>query len=360
MKATDGQGSAVQPGPVLLLGSGETSPTARKIYDQFFAPLQPPVRIAVLETPAGFELNSERVAGRVAEFFRHRLPHYEPAVDVVQARKRGTQFSPDDPKIVAPLWTAEVVFAGPGSPSYAVRQLRGSLCWQAVIARHAQGATLIFASAAAIALSRHALPVYEIFKVGEDLHWKPGLDFFGAYGLELVLVTHWNNREGGEDLDTRRCFMGVSRFERLQAMLPESATIVGIDEHTALIVEMAQARCQVRGVGGVSVLRQGLEQRFENGDTFPISLLGPFRLPRLAALPVGAEVWRSIQAARARRLEPSKPPPQVVRLLSERAKARQRRDWRLADSLRQQIEALGWRVEDTPEGSRVQPRSEEE
>jgi len=53
---------------------------------------------------------------------------------------------------------------------------------------------LIFASAAAIAVSRHALPVYEIFKVGEDLHWKLGLDLFGQYGLDLTIVTQWNNR----------------------------------------------------------------------------------------------------------------------------------------------------------------------
>jgi len=53
---------------------------------------------------------------------------------------------------------------------------------------------LIFASAAAIAVNRHALPVYEIFKVGEDLHWKLGLDLFGQYGLDLTIVTQWNNR----------------------------------------------------------------------------------------------------------------------------------------------------------------------
>ena len=48
--------------------------------------------------------------------------------------------------------------------------------------------TAIMASAAAIAASAYALPVYEIYKVGEDPHWKPGLDFFSLYGLSLVLV----------------------------------------------------------------------------------------------------------------------------------------------------------------------------
>ena len=85
---------------------------------------------------------------------------------------------------------------GPGSPTYAVRQLADSLAWHRLIARHRVGATLALASAAVIAISALALPVYEIYKAGQDLHWQPGLDLFGAYGLKLVFVPHWNNAEG--------------------------------------------------------------------------------------------------------------------------------------------------------------------
>jgi hypothetical protein len=67
---------------------------------------------------------------------------------------------------------------------------------------------LAFASAASIAVGRYALPVYEIYKVGADLHWVDGLDLFRVFGWELAIVPHWNNREGGDDLDTSRCFMG--------------------------------------------------------------------------------------------------------------------------------------------------------
>jgi len=205
--------------------------------------------VAVLETPAGFEPNSGQVAGRVADFFRARLPYYQPFVEVVPARQRQSDYSPDDPDIIAPLWTVDVIFAGAGSPTYAIRQLRGTLCWQSVLACHAQGATLIFASAVAIAVSRHALPVYEIFKVGEDLHWKLGLDLFGQYGLDLT-----NNREGGEELDTSHGFMGRARFERLRALLPPSTTILGIDEHTGVILDLGACECQVLGVGVITVL----------------------------------------------------------------------------------------------------------
>ena len=71
----------------------------------------------------------------------------------------------------------------------------------------------VFASAGAIAIGRYTLPVYEIYKAGHDLHWQDGLDLFGPFGLNLAFVSHWNNGEGGADLDTSHCFMGKERFD---------------------------------------------------------------------------------------------------------------------------------------------------
>jgi hypothetical protein len=47
---------------------------------------------------------------------------------------------------------ADVIFLGPGSPSYAVRQSQDSLAWQYLVARHRLGAGLALASAATIAI----------------------------------------------------------------------------------------------------------------------------------------------------------------------------------------------------------------
>ena len=58
----------------------------------------------------------------MGEFLKMRLQNYNPIVDVVPARKRGTPFSPDDPNILRPLLQANIIFMGPGSPTYAVRQ----------------------------------------------------------------------------------------------------------------------------------------------------------------------------------------------------------------------------------------------
>ena len=46
-------------------------------------------------------------------------------------------------------------------------------------------------------------------------------------------------------------------------------------------------------------------------------------------------------------------PADVLRLVEDRGQARARRDWRRADQLRDEIQRLGWSVEDTPSGPRV-------
>lgn len=249
---TDGQ--LQQPGLVALFGSGETSPAGRKVHDFLLSRLPRPPVVAVLETPAGFQPNVERVAGKIGEFLQTGLRNYDPRIIVVQARKRGTVFDPDSPQIAHFVLPADYIFMGPGSPTYTVRQLRGTLTLRHLQARHQEGAILGFASAAALAVGSWVLPVYEIYKAGEDLHWQPGLDLLRPYGLDLAIVTHWNNTEGGRELDTSRCYMGEARFARLRALLPPETTILGIDERVACILDLGRGECLVMGPGGVTIL----------------------------------------------------------------------------------------------------------
>jgi cyanophycinase-like exopeptidase len=371
------------PGPVVLFGSGETSSSGRKAFDQVMRRLSPAPRVVLLETPAGFELNSSQVIGRVAEFIDHRLQNYNPQTQVVPARKRGTPFSPDDDAIVAPLLDADLIFMGPGSPTYAVRQLQDSLAWYYTVARHRLGAALVLASAAAIAISLFALPVYEIYKVGEDLLWKPGLDFFGAFGLPLIFIPHWNNNDGGEELDTSRCFMGQPRFARLIEMLPADLSILGIDENTALIMNLHEGTAEVVGSGGVTLIHTGHQHpstgeqdlsgtgldeiarlrkshvhQYASGETFPLSDCCPVELPEQQA-GIPSAVWERAKKADLRRKaelesQPDEIPAQVHELVEERQAARERKDWQTADQLREQIAELGWQVMDTPEGPQLE------
>ena len=59
-------------GPIVIFGSGETSLSGQRIFDQLFRQLPESPRVSLLETPAGFELNTHLVIKRVAQFFQQR------------------------------------------------------------------------------------------------------------------------------------------------------------------------------------------------------------------------------------------------------------------------------------------------
>jgi cyanophycinase-like exopeptidase len=345
----------MEPGNVVFISSGETSQTGGMIFRRIFAARPRGFRIALLETPAGFELNSELVARKVADAIRVRAGEFTPRIDVVPARRRGTPFSPDSSEILKPLPLADVIYMGAGSPTYAVRQLSGSLAWRQTLAGWQQGAELVMASAAAVAMGRFALPVYEIFKVGEDPAWKPGLDLFGPLGLTLAVVSHWNNAEGGEELDTSRCFIGRERFEEMRRMLPPEAAVLGMDEHTAVVFNLSAGSGTVEGKGTVTVLRGGREKVIPVGGEFALEELGEYRIPG-APFGVDRRVWEEVAARRAQGESEPAAPPEVTALVEERGRARKAGDYGKADSIRADIERLGWEVMDTPQGAVVRPR----
>jgi cyanophycinase-like exopeptidase len=335
-------------GKIVLFGSGETSATGRAIHDRLMAELTPPVVVAILETPAGFQPNSEHVAREVGEFMTARLKNYRPDVRIIPARKKESRFSPDDALLLEPLLDANYIFLGPGSPTYTARNLEGTLALEYLLERHKMGAVLCFASAATLAVGAKVLPVYEIFKAGSDLYWADGLNVFGAYGLDLAIVPHWNNTDGGIHLDTSRCFMGQQRLEQLGALLPASTVLLGIDEHTALIFDFQQARALVAGKGTVTIASAAGEKTYSTGDSFALHELGPYRLPPDATTsrpPVRAEAKKPPAV-------PVTLPPEVAKLINLREDARRAQHWAEADALRQQIAGMGFEVQDTPQGPR--------
>jgi hypothetical protein len=339
-------------GPIALLGSGETSLAGGRVFETIARRFPQPLRIVILETPAGFELNSPKVAGRVGDFLFERLHNFHPRIDIIPARKRDTLFSPDNPQILLPLLEADIIFMGPGSPTYAVRQLKGSLAWELVRARHRQGAALMFASAAVIAVGSCSLPVYEIYKVGEDITLVPGLDLFADLNLKLSFIPHWNNTDGGDDVDTSRCFIGIERFNLWRDLLPSGQTTVGLDEHTAIIIDFATGRCTVSGVSSVTLLRARNPEIFPAGAEFPISELGKVNLPENLETGISARAWEMVKSAlQVERAEEA--PAEVARLAEARQYARLRQDWIKADILRQKISSLGWLVLDTREGQKI-------
>ena len=338
-------------GRIAFLGSGETSLAGGRIFESLARLIPDPLRVAVMETTAGFELNSFQVAGRVADFLQVRLQNYRPTIDVIPARKQGTEFSPDNPEILKPLLTANIIFMGPGSPSYAVRQLKGSLAWDIIRARHRLGATLIFASAATISIGAWALPVYEVYKAGEDIHTKLGLNLFADYGMNLSFVPHWNNAEGGIDLDTSRCFFGIERFDQWRILLPAENILVGLDEHSGIIVDFDTATCEVSGVSSVSILKQKSMEIYPAGAKFPLSELGQFISPSSVEQGLRADACEMV--VNAAKLEEDALPAEALELLEQRKEARTRKDFAESDRLRDQLSTLGWTVQDSKEGQKL-------
>ena len=381
------------PGWLTLMGSGETAAGMTKVHRTLLQGLPEPPQAVFLETPAGFELGFSAIEARFREYFERNL---------------GLPFSTapfrrpdDDPALhaaaLAAVAAGNYLLAGPGSPTYAVRAWRNSPFFAAIVERWRAGAQLVFASAAAIALGRHTLPVYEIYKVGQPLHWTEGLDFLGPFGFDLAIVTHWDNAEGGTH-DTRACFMGMVRFEQLRRMLPPGAVVLGVDEHTACTFDLDSGRADVRGRGGVIILRGDEAVCHENGDGFsltelasPVSVgathasplrtsidvsLPPDALARATALiargdlaaglllasegtepRLAAVLHQAAQALEAGSADDSIPQQLIDLLLQARAALREAQQWALADRLRDGLADLGIEIQDTPEGTLWAPRA---
>jgi hypothetical protein len=189
---------------------------------------------------------------------------------------------------MAKLRAADWIFAGPGSPSYALRTWAGSAVPDALHARLREGGAVTFASAAALTLGLVTIPVYEVYKVGEDPHWLEGLDVVGrATGLRAAVVPHWNNAEGGTH-DTRFCWQGERRLKVLESLLPDDSFVLGVDEHTGLVIDLDSGACEVVGRGTVVVRVQGDEWVVPTGETISLEQITEHGLSAGTAAPVAA------------------------------------------------------------------------
>ncbi|MES4792849.1 MAG: hypothetical protein C4321_07520, partial [Chloroflexota bacterium] len=212
---------------VAVMGSGETSPTMVKLHRELMDRVGPPA--VVLDTPFGFQENVEELTAKAVTYFRESVGR---PIGVASWRAAATASTLETETMLARLREANYVFAGPGSPSYALRNWRAAPVREVLAEKLSRHGAVVFASAAALTLGRFTIPVYEIYKVGEDPHWLEGLDLLGLVGLVVAVVPHFDNAEGGTH-DTRYCYMGERRLRMLEAQLPREAFVLGSDEHTA-------------------------------------------------------------------------------------------------------------------------------
>jgi len=260
------------------MGSGETSPTMVSTHRMLVGKLPKPVRAALLDTPYGFQENAPELATKAVEYFNTSI---NVALDVAGLTEISAGDALAIEKGLQLVADAQYVFAGPGSPSYALRQWSGTPLAGLLIKKLRSGGIVTFASAAALTLGKYTLPVYEIYKAGEPPRWLDGLDILSELGIKAALIPHYNNAEGGHH-DTRFCYMGERRLSFLERELPEDVYVLGVDEHTGVVLDVDADEATVVGKGVVTIRVRGVSQEFASGTVIPLDKL---RDPSTSARP---------------------------------------------------------------------------
>jgi hypothetical protein len=240
-----------------------------KVHRQLLERLGPgPVDVVALDTPYGFQENADDISQRTVAYFGRNLGV---GLDVATWRSPEADALARE-RALARVREADYVFAGPGSPTYALQVWKGTPLRDALAEKLTRGGCVTFASAAALTLGVAAVPVYEIYKVGAPPHWLEGLDLLADIGLCAAVVPHYDNTEGGSH-DTRFCYLGERRLRILEPELPTGAFVLGVDEHTALVLDLDAATVSVLGRGSVTVRSQGMSTIFPAGTTIGIDEL---------------------------------------------------------------------------------------
>ncbi len=375
---------------LVIIGSGETGPAMARLHQDVLRRLDDQAGpVVVIDTPYAFQENAAELDGKLGEYFSHNVGA---EAEVAAVRSPAESDAAAAATAVDRARAARLVFAGPGSPSYALRHWRASGLPGALARKLATGGAVSFASAAAATLGRWALPVYEIYKAGADPHWLDGLDLMAVAGLSAVVVPHWNNAEGGTH-DTSRCYVGDRRLRMLMDELPAGTVVFGVDEHTAAIVDLDGDAVEAYGKGVVTFRRGGDDLTVEAGERLDLD-----RIRKLAdtapeppepeayedrasvavdrveealaagepgevaalALDLAADGGEELTAVIARlagaageaRADPlAAALPHVEAVLAARNAARVAGEWAQADGIRDFLTGLGIEVHDTPDGT---------
>jgi hypothetical protein len=252
-----------------IMGSGETAPTMVTTHRMLAAKLPKSARATLLDTPYGFQENAPELATKAVEYFKTSINITLDVAGLTQmigadalAVERGLQLVAD----------AQYVFAGPGSPTYALRQWAGTPLAGLLTKKLRDGGIVTFASAAALTLGRFTLPVYEIYKVGEEPRWLEGLNILGEVGINAALIPHYNNAEGGHH-DTRFCYMGERRLAMLERELPDDVYVLGVDEHTGVVIDIDAQTATVVGKGVLTIRVKGVSIEIASGEVMSIDRL---------------------------------------------------------------------------------------
>ncbi|MGB8997370.1 MAG: hypothetical protein WCC65_18950 [Pseudonocardiaceae bacterium] len=250
-----------------IMGSGETAPTMAKVHRLLVDRLgAPPADAVLLDSPYGFQENAEEISLRTVSYFRN----LSIALDVVSWRTADDVLRRE--RALARINDADYVFAGPGSPTYALRVWEHSRLPDALAGKLTGGGCVAFASAAALTLGVATVPVYEIYKVGATPYWATGMDLLAQLDLRAAVIPHYDNAEGGTH-DTRFCYLGERRLRLMESMLDADTVVLGVDEHTAALFDLDADTVTVLGRATLTVRRKAVSTVFASGTTVALDEL---------------------------------------------------------------------------------------
>jgi cyanophycinase-like exopeptidase len=254
-------------GRLVIMGSGETAPTMVEVHRATLRAAGEGPSL-LLDTPYGFQENADDITAKAVAYFGRNVGR---TVAPLLWRTRLDGAALD--RALTAVRTARSVFAGPGSPTYALRVWAGTGFDDALAAVATSGGTVTFASAAALTIGVVTVPVYEIYKSGADPAWAQGTNLLERLtGLRAALIPHYDNTEGGTH-STRFCYLGERRLRFLEGSLPAGSHVIGVDEHTALVFDLATGMATVLGNGTVTVRHDGSSRVLPSGSVMPIAEL---------------------------------------------------------------------------------------
>ena len=353
-------------GVLALMGSGEIGPSMTKVHRNLLNRLPQPKAIS-LDTPYGFQENVPQMTEKIVQYFDVSLTT---PIKPVAFQSYLASSAVAREQFKQAINSSNYVFAGPGSPSFALAQWAPLDLAQNLREVIERGGVVCFSSAAALTIGRYTAPIYEIYKVGDAPYWLDGMDLLGLAGLNAAVIPHFDNAEGG-NYDTSCCYIGRRRLNELIAQLPEDYSVLGIDEHTAAVVDLETQTLEVIGKGAVHWISGETEKKFEAGQTIPLSELGTGIRAQAAAVvssdpnsvedlahqaelggPNGlAAIARLATLASQGSESHIDPSPLIEALVERRNRARLEKDWTLSDELRDALLLVGVEIQDGADGT---------
>ncbi len=240
------------------MGSGEIAPNMVKVHRKIINDLtksfgqNDKLRAVSLATPYIFQENLQELSEKIVSYFQTSLNLEITPIDIIDNFLSTDHLNYNQDELARQTYNANYIFAGPGSPSFALSRWEAGQLPNILNDKLKQGGAVVFSSAAALTLGNYTVPVYEIYKSGAKPFWLKGLNLLKLMGLNAAVIPHFNNAEGGTH-DTRFCYLGQTRLNYLKDQMDAGSVILGIDEHTAVIFDLDYQTFEVFGLGTFTV-----------------------------------------------------------------------------------------------------------